>query len=103
MDSRPGCSWTRPASTQRPAGKSMTSDFCQNMMMKYVYLSTSLHLLHRMCDSTYISRVFNFTNFESFAKFIQLTFGPLHCQAHGQHASAKFSQQILLKQLFAKI
>ena len=44
-----------------------------------------------------ISRVFkfaNFTNLESFTKFVQLKFEPLRFHAHGQHASAKFFQQI---------
>ena len=56
--------------------------------------------------STYISRVFNFTNFvnlESFMEFIQLKFEPLHCNTHGQHKFAKFVQRITSKQLFAKI
>ena len=56
--------------------------------------------------SAYISWVFNFTNFanlESFAKFIQQKFEPLHCNTHGQHEFAKFIQRIPSKQLFAKI
>ena len=42
--------------------------------------------------SAYILRVFNFTNFtnlESFAKFIQLKFQPLCCNTHGQHKFVK--------------
>ena len=51
----------------------------------------------------YISRVFNFANLESFAKFIQQKFEPLRCNTHGQHEFAKFIQRIPSKQLFAKI
>ena len=55
--------------------------------------------------SAYISQVFNFVNFvnfESFAKFIQLKFEPLHCQAHGQHASAKFFSMKSFKTAFCE-
>ena len=45
----------------------------------------------------------NFTNLESFVKFIQLKFEPLCCHVHGQHASAKYFSRIPSKQLFAKI
>ena len=56
--------------------------------------------------SAYILRVFNFVNFvnlESFVKFIQLKFEPLHCHTCEQHEFAKLFQQIPSKQLFAKI
>ena len=59
----------------------------------------------RIPYSAYISRVFNFANFanlESFAKFIQRNFEPLHCNTHGQHEFAKFIQRIPSKQPFAK-
>ena len=44
-----------------------------------------------------------FANLESFAKFIQRKFEPLHCNTHGQHEFAKFIQRIPSKQLLAKI
>ena len=49
--------------------------------------------------STYISRVFNFANFtnlESFAKFIQLKFEPLRCNMHLPNFFNKFLQSSYL-------
>ena len=54
--------------------------------------------------SAYISWVFNFTNLESFTKFIQLKFEPLHCHTHAWATRIhEFFQQISSKQLFVKI
>ena len=55
------------------------------------------------CCIALILRVFNFANFtnlDSFAKFIQLNFEPLHCHVKGQYT--KVFERIPSKQLFAK-
>ena len=59
-------------------------------------ITFSPHISYR----TYISRVFNFVNLESFTKLIQLKFEPLHCHTHGQHEFVDFSQQLPSKQLY---
>ena len=48
-------------------------------------ITFSPHILY----STYISRVFNFVNLESFAKFIQLKIELLRHHTHEQHEFAK--------------
>ena len=68
-------------------------------MWKWMYKDEEMDIPY----SAYISRVFNFANLESFAKFIQRKFEPLLCNTHGQHEFAKFIQRIPSKQPFAKI
>ena len=60
----------------------------------YIYKYIPYNTLFRRSLILRISRIWNRSR-----KFIQLKFEPLCCQAHGQHASTKFLQQIASKQL----